>query len=397
LSDQQNLIEPQTPSTEPTQATVADQSAAPTATPSPNPALTVAGNQNLSEPQTPVQKPDQSFVPRQSTAQTLTPSTNAIQPLTLSSNPVQTLVPVQDSTQTIAASQTELPMQPGKQQMETLPAITESVALNSLPVADAAAASPSVPLQAAPVIESKSGTSSGGKAATPGTVRPARGAGNSDAAQPGKSVLTGQSTALAVDASAVTRELDGARGTSSTAGESAGGKTAAATGPDTRETFATLDAQGAPGSPVWIHAGGQRAEAGFQDPALGWVGVRADASGGGVHAELVAGSADAAQALGSQMAGLNAYLAEHHTPVETLTLSAPADGGTGMGSGQTAGQNMQQQTGQETAQGGDAGFPSSPSPDRTMLSAAASAARSAGLDGSAQAAQWVGGHISVMA
>jgi hypothetical protein len=198
--------------------------------------------------------------------------------------------------------------------------------------------------------------------------------------------------------------LSGAHGANAAGGGLTGDSASAPTGPDTRETFATLDAGEATGKPTWIHAGAHQAEAGYQDPTLGWVSVRADSSGGGVHAELVPGSADAAQALGGHMAGLSAYLAEHHTPVETLTLSSPQGGWTtGAGSGQGAGQGMQQgagqQAGQQTAQGADTGSSFSSSPNPTILSTAVPAlpAWAAGLERSAQGASAGGSHISVMA
>jgi len=71
----------------------------------------------------------------------------------------------------------------------------------------------------------------------------------------------------------------------------------------------------------WSRGGHIQAEAGYQDPVLGWVGVRAVTSGGIVHATLVPPSQDAAQALSGHMAGLHTYLAENHTPVETLNLA----------------------------------------------------------------------------
>lgn len=119
-----------------------------------------------------------------------------------------------------------------------------------------------------------------------------------------------------------------------------------------REAFATLD--GAPpsaASATWTHAGPQQAEAGFQDPVLGWVGVRAESAGGGIHAALVPGSNEAAQALGTHMDGLHSYLAAQHTPVESLVMAAPARGaqpeaGAFMNG---AGQQMQQGSG-HTAQ-----------------------------------------------
>jgi len=91
------------------------------------------------------------------------------------------------------------------------------------------------------------------------------------------------------------------------------------------EAFAALDAEPAPGKQAWTHASPRQAEAGFEDPALGWVGVRADLSGGGVHASLVPASTQAAQDLGRHMDGLNTYLAEQHTPVDSLVMAAPVE------------------------------------------------------------------------
>ncbi|MGB8259822.1 MAG: hypothetical protein WCE75_05710, partial [Terracidiphilus sp.] len=99
------------------------------------------------------------------------------------------------------------------------------------------------------------------------------------------------------------------------------------------ETFAELDAGPLPGRPAWLHAGARQAEAGFEDPSLGWVGVRADLSGGAVHASLVPGSAEAMQALGSHMDGLHRYLAEEHTGVASLTMASPDTGMQGSGQG----------------------------------------------------------------
>ncbi len=104
------------------------------------------------------------------------------------------------------------------------------------------------------------------------------------------------------------------------------------------DPFVALDGTNGAGSATWIHASAHQAEVGFQDPALGWVGVRAQVDGGGVHAALVPGSADAAQALSSHLAGLNAYLTEHHTPVATLTMAAPGNSWSGQSMDQGAGQ-----------------------------------------------------------
>lgn len=94
--------------------------------------------------------------------------------------------------------------------------------------------------------------------------------------------------------------------------------------PAAADSIATLDAGGA--KPVTIHASSRQVEAGFQDPALGWVGVHAEVgSSGGIHASVVPDSSSAAQVLSTHMSGLQTYLAERHTAVETLTMAAPGD------------------------------------------------------------------------
>ena len=96
-------------------------------------------------------------------------------------------------------------------------------------------------------------------------------------------------------------------------------------------------------------AGRMQAEAGYQDPALGWIGIRAEASGGAIHATLISQSSDAAQVLGGHVAGLHSYLAENHTPVEKLSL-ASFGGNTQQFAGHHSGQEAQQDTGQNANQ-----------------------------------------------
>ncbi|MDR3740823.1 MAG: hypothetical protein P4L40_17545 [Terracidiphilus sp.] len=120
-------------------------------------------------------------------------------------------------------------------------------------------------------------------------------------------------------------------------------------------TFAALDSASGAAAPSWTHVGARHAEAGFQDPSLGWVGVRADVSAGAVHATVVPGSADAAQALGGHMAGLNSYLSDEHAHVETLTLAVPESKDSWAGSGQGSGQGMNQDANQGANQGAGQG------------------------------------------
>jgi hypothetical protein len=148
-----------------------------------------------------------------------------------------------------------------------------------------------------------------------------------------------QPIGAAGDASAFARDAAAGHGATNTLAPGSSGSTGAA--PGSRETFVALDADAAHGA-SWLHAGAHSAEAGFEDPALGWVSVRADVAAGGVHAAVVPGTAEAAQALGSHMAGLTSYLSEQRTPVHTLTLALP---GGDAGSNQWAGQGNGQDSG----------------------------------------------------
>jgi hypothetical protein len=94
-------------------------------------------------------------------------------------------------------------------------------------------------------------------------------------------------------------------------------------GPEGRELFTALDADRTTVHPTWIRTGTHEAEAGYQDPEIGWVTVRAHAEPSGVHASLVAGSIDAAQSLSGHLGGLNAYLADHHASVQHVSIAAP--------------------------------------------------------------------------
>ena len=162
------------------------------------------------------------------------------------------------------------------------------------------------------------------------------------------------------------------------------------------DPFSALDSGSASKATTWTLAGAQRAEAGFQDPALGWVSVRADAGSGGIHASLVPSSADAAQALGGHLAGLSAHLVERQTPVETLTLAAPEGQGLNAGMDRNGNQNMQQQSGQGAQAGQELGVEAEFTGAVPTIQPAASV-RSGGMDGVLSATRPEGGHISVMA
>jgi hypothetical protein len=114
------------------------------------------------------------------------------------------------------------------------------------------------------------------------------------------------------------------------------------------EPFAAMDSVDNGGAPRWILAGSHKAEAGFQDPSLGWISVRAQSGAGGIHASVVAPSDVAAQVLGGQLEGLNAHLAGHFEQLKTVTLST-ADTGP---DGRDAGGGMLQGNGRDSGDGG---------------------------------------------
>jgi len=125
---------------------------------------------------------------------------------------------------------------------------------------------------------------------------------------------------------------------------------------------------------------------------------------GGVHASLVPGSADAAQALGGHLAGLNSFLAEQHTPVETLTLAAPEGRWAGplgdQGTSQGMNQGLDQEAGQNTGQGAFAEPSSDRLPIKPELVAPVSSevsVQSGRLNETAQTAWPLGLHISLIA
>ena len=85
----------------------------------------------------------------------------------------------------------------------------------------------------------------------------------------------------------------------------------------------------------WIHSGPRFAEAGFQDPSLGWVSVRAERDVTGMHAVLVPPSHDAGRILSAHLSGLNAHLADYQIQISPVTMSARSEGliDSGVGSG----------------------------------------------------------------
>jgi hypothetical protein len=255
------------------------------------------------------------------------------------------------------------------------------------------------PYAAIPSITGKTAVAGRSRTSETETLRTVRESGKPGLTQQGIQVHGQQASTSSADAVTMVRDPS-ARGAVNTTGDAAKDNSSAASG--LKETFAALDAEGATGKPTWVHAGAQRAEAGIQDPELGWVGVRADMGSGGVHASLVPGSADAAQALGGHLAGLNSYLSDHHTPVETLTLAAPESGwsGPGAGAGQSMGQGQADQQGQNAGGSAETGATSSLSSSPTSLTVAVSLTSPQDfeeMNGNTSTVQVEGTHISVLA
>ena len=96
---------------------------------------------------------------------------------------------------------------------------------------------------------------------------------------------------------------------------------------------------------TWTHTGAHEAEAGFNDPVLGWVAVRADTHSGGIHAALMASSPESTATLAGQIAGVEAHLAQRQIPVDSVSVANIGGQGTlpGDSAGQGAGQQARQQ------------------------------------------------------
>jgi hypothetical protein len=163
--------------------------------------------------------------------------------------------------------------------------------------------------------------------------------------------------------------------------------------PAQADTFAALDA--APPAPVatWVHAGANRAEAGYLDPTLGWVAVRAEAPGNLLHASIVPSTPEAAQALGSHLAGLNTYLADHRGAAAQLTIATPESGqaSSSLSGFDTSGRQPEQQPGDAHPAVAIVNHPTAPREADPSL-----ASPGAGFETLAPPT-WSGGHISVIA
>jgi hypothetical protein len=278
--------------------------------------------------------------------------------------------------------------------------VSSAQSTGSAEVAGTAASQSSESTSSTPAIAGKQSMTGNARTTAQSTVRQVRAVSASVSVQHGNQVLDVQSTGLAQSSSVLSGDPAAVREAVGTSGINDAGSSSTITsdtGISTRETFAALDADPTSGTPTWIHTGTHRAEAGFQDPALGWIGVRADVSGGTVHASLVSGSTDAAQALGDHLVGLNTYLAEHHTAVEPVTLAAPEGRTTGFSMDQSMSQNQNQGTGQGAGHDSSAGQQFNSQAAAPTSTSAISRVSAGVVDATSQTTVMGSTHISVMA
>ena len=123
----------------------------------------------------------------------------------------------------------------------------------------------------------------------------------------------------------------------------------------TEQAFTALDTANSKTGFTWSHLSARQAEAGYQDPVLGWVNVRAQSDSSGIHAALVPSSAAAAQSLRGHLDGLQAFLHNQQTSVLTVQVSKPEAFAMGQGSGHGQGQNAGQGPPQNSPEGGGTG------------------------------------------
>ncbi len=220
-----------------------------------------------------------------------------------------------------------------------------------------------------------------------------------DAAQGTVSIAAHVATAqpVTVDAAAAAlRSSVAASVPSSPASGHAQVAAAASSATSAQDTFSALDRESSVGTPAWTHAGGQHAEAGFRDPDLGWVGVRADLNTGGIRATLVPSSAEASQTLSGHLAGLSSHLVEQQTTVASLSMASPGEGGADSGMGQ-----HMQQGAEGNAQGSTPeepqATPQRDSPLESSTSTLAATTESGVPETHAYPGELRGTHISVMA
>jgi hypothetical protein len=223
------------------------------------------------------QAPFQSPLPIQHSIQAQVASPSLTQSAALNTNPAETLVTNQASSPSHAFNSSQTPQLVQNQEQSSTQSINQFV--NVAPAAMHGDISNPLSTPATAAVQSSSlatqsqalsnpTSASNRKASTSDAVRSAHGDSSVDSVQHASQQLAGHAAVTAVDASTMAHTLAGAVNASAVP---AGTSSSVATRPDSREAFATLDAAGSQGATTWIHAGAQQAEAGYQDPVLGWV------------------------------------------------------------------------------------------------------------------------------
>jgi len=119
-----------------------------------------------------------------------------------------------------------------------------------------------------------------------------------------------------------------------------------------RDPFHAMDLQNATHTWPSNSASPRELSVGYRDSDLGYVELRAQQDGSGVHASLVAQSAASEASLHAQLADLGSWLNARHTPVESLHVLAQSSSTSSNSGGQAGeGQSANSGTGSE-AQGG---------------------------------------------
>jgi hypothetical protein len=163
-----------------------------------------------------------------------------------------------------------------------------------------------------------------GPQATSAPARGAGGSGRSVAALPGSTGATAPSATMpgaAIGPVSVMPHPGGATRVEVTPGNSVESRGGSATA---SELLARMDSGGTVSTP---RLSPRSVEVGIDDPAHGWIEVRAQGVAGQVTASLNADSPEARAALHGQLPGMSQYLAEHDLGVRDLGVSAGVSGG----------------------------------------------------------------------
>ncbi len=166
---------------------------------------------------------------------------------------------------------------------------------------------------------------------------------------------SGKDPAAMVPASSATAGLPVAQAVHSVTTSLAGQQENPGRGSVTQQTFTALDTATSKADVTWSHLSARHAEAGYQDPVLGWVNVRAQSDSSGIHAALVPGSAAAEQSLRGHLDGLQSFLHNQQSSVLSVQVSKPEAFAMGQGSGNGQGQNPGHSPTQNSPGGGGAG------------------------------------------